>query len=297
MRNKFLILVFLFLLSVPVFAQETPTDACVVVVKDGVVTLPGDMALCTDEALAQIVDHIKEQTGADGSTAVAGESPKLVSQMTSGVWDVKMYEGITPDMVQSLKELGSFAPNAEKGKTLFNEDWQGISKKNLGEFPEVQESAFCEGGDQCLFIAPVGHFRYASGDGSIPGIGESCSQTDNIGCVRIVQNFGTVDTALEANLKSNYSFAGRYWNDGLLVDAEGKVIPEKGRATPYFWDAISSYASNVMTNADSKLNPAGVVNAGGNCSSAKGCDGVRIAIYGMSGNQLLFSAIAVYIKP
>ncbi len=299
--RKFLILIVLiasFGVSVPAFAQEpAPSGACSVQVTGGKVAITGDLSLCTEADLKLIVDHLQEQLGASGSTANAVKLPELTSTMTSGVWEVKLYPGVTEDMLTTLKELGNYAPDELRGQTLFNEDYDGMSSRNFGEFPEVQESAYCESDDKCKVITPTGHFRYAAGDGPIQAIGEECYQTDGIGCVRILINFGTVDAAFDANLKSNYSFAGRYWNDGLIVDEDGKEIVGAGRAMPVFLWGLTSYAANVMTNAASELNPEGVTNAGSNCSSRQGCTGVRIAVYFLSGNQLLASATTIYMRP
>ena len=138
----------------------------------------------------------------------------------------------------------------------------------------MDESNFCQqlAGEACRVPVAAEHYLYFTGDYNFPGIGSCSEGGTRIGCMLVIVNVGGVTADFSPVLAQGFRLHARYWNGNALDMA--------------IWGLVS-HGANTMMNMSSKLNPAGIQNAGANCSVPEGCKGVNIRVMFTSGNEFL----------
>lgn len=136
----------------------------------------------------------------------------------------------------------------------------------------MDESNFCQqlAGESCRVPVAAEHYLYFTGDYDIPGIGACSEAGTGYGCMLVIVNVGRVTSDFTGVFEQGFRLHARYWNGQKLDQA--------------MW-ALTSYGINTMLNLSSELNPAGIQNAGANCSVPEGCHGVHVQIVFTSGNE------------
>lgn len=136
----------------------------------------------------------------------------------------------------------------------------------------MDESNFCQqlAGESCRVPVAAEHYLYFTGDYDIPGIGACSEAGTGYGCMLVIVNVGRVTSDFTGVFGQGFRLHARYWNGQKLDQA--------------IW-ALTSHGVNTMLNLSSKLNPAGIQNAGANCSVPEGCIGVHVQVIFVSGNE------------
>ncbi len=227
-----------------------------------------------DEAEAEVAEEEQQAEADYGQIQRTG----VVDTRSVNGWEVVIFEGATKQMTGDwLEQIEEIQPGAWSEFPNVDNDRVDFSAGNGLEYAE-DETGYCEQGETCDLVVPPLHYRIVSGDYDV-GFDACSAENDEAGCAFMAVNVGNVSTGLE-DISVDFGFTvwGRYWNGDEL----GQAI----------WAGLSHVASN-MLNRPSPLNPSGLANAGGNCSSPSGCEKVRLAYYVFSGNELLMAGVTM----
>lgn len=211
-------------------------------------------------------------------TATVAATPVKMNVAPStqqGSWTIDYFDGATDQM---------------KGWKFDDlvKDWSATSDTDFPKYNfqakdglewGMKESAYCQRFQKCDINTQARGYRVVTGDYTIPGI-DSCIAPEGLGCGIILVNVGDV-TAMwrESSVDYGWTVTGRYWN---------------GNALPTAIRAMLSNRAYEMLNVGASIGPFTMpVNAGANCSSAFGCQRVRLTFAITSGNELLVKGTQV----
>lgn len=204
-------------------------------------------------------------------------TPTLVSEtwtvIGSSQWSIAYFPGATDQMkaweFQDLVKDWDKFPNVDLPK------YQFLAQDGV-EYG-MAESAYCQRFQKCDVNIPAMHYRLVTGDYTIPGV-DSCTIDEGAGCGIMLINVGTVTAMFrESSIDYGFTVEGRYWN--------GDAMPIAIRAL------LSHVAYNMLNVGGNLLGINFPVNQGANCSSAFGCQKVRLVFAVTSGNELLMKGL------
>lgn len=238
-------------------------------------------------------------SGANSSTPNTDGTAAQNSQIQSSDWEITWYDGSDKDRgdgttFRDMAEKLSFrAVDPYLWQTFPNvpnplvNDFRVVNGTEVPDGLEyaMAETNFCQqnAGETCRFPVAPWHYHSFTGDYKwLQFSGEEAGT--NIGQNLIIVNVGDVSSDFTAMFGQGFRLHARYWNGEKLDMA--------------MW-GLASYNANVMLDLKSALNPDKLpksANAGGNCSSPRGCKGVDITIVFVSGNELLMSLHTVVKK-
>ncbi len=180
-----------------------------------------------------------------------------------------------PEWIQVQPELWPTAPNVPNPLVPEFRVVNGNEVPDGVEIPDVGERDFCQvvEGEECTNVVAAGHYMLYTGDGEIEGLWKS---EEGKGNALLIINVGNTDFRPTGTFLQGWRLTGRYWNGDTL---------------PIAISALISSADNNMLNGESALNPnQGLPNAGANCSSRNGCEGVVNKVIIVSGGAPLLIA-------
>ncbi len=207
--------------------------------------------------------------------------PTLLSEEMINGWNTQWFAGATDQM----KGLGKnpwprFPALHPSTATIFpdtDNPLSGFIAAHGLEYGE-DESQHCGSFDDlCSIVIPPMSYVLMSGN-SQNDLG-SCLGAEGAGCAWMFTNVGLSSFELKGWFDNVFIIQGRYWHGDFLPEAIVEGL---------------SHVSWNMTNGDSQLNPNGIQNAGGNCSSPGGCEAVINQFFVTSGAELLIYGATTY---
>jgi hypothetical protein len=232
-----------------------------------------------------------EPTRAPTATITPTDIPTAAVIISSSEWTLKWYPAADKDRGDGT----TFHDDAEKWvwRKVIPQLWPAfpnvpnplvpefrvVQGKDGPEVPDgleyaMPESNFCQqlAGEACRVPVAAEHYHYFTGDYDVPNIGSCEEGGSRTGCMLVIVNVGRVTSDFTGVFGQGFRLHARYFNGNALDMA--------------IW-AIVSHGSNNMLNLDSKLNPAGIQNAGANCSVPEGCEKAHIRVAFVSGNEIM----------
>lgn len=232
--------------------------------------------------------NTQESTPTDsaGSTPPAGTAepgkpdvPPVKESFTTGSWKVTLYNGVTDQQKGWYKNLKD--PQPANWQKFPNVDNTAVGFKAAdGLEYGLDERNHCQV-QPCGIVVAAREYLLITADYDLGFV--SCTATKDVGCAIAIFNVGDVTASFDdVIIQHGFTLNGRYWNGDTLHVA--------------MWGLMSHVDANMM-NMVTSLNPAGINNAGANCSNPKGCtNGVNNKIVVTSGNQILGIA-EMTVKP